>query len=169
MKVETSLEEVVRAVLASEYDAVEASIEIVRETRTDKDAAVAVAFDRRDGSPRRGFISMSRDHAGAWRPSGGWSGGPSEAASDEVFVTDGGWGGSGNKKHAVFGGWVADPSAVSARLVDPTTGQVLEDRVENEVVIFMAEGELPLRYAHVELLDADQQILRAAPAQRRVR
>lgn len=168
VKPESYLRDVVRAVLASDHDAVEASADIVRETRSGNDAAVAVAFQTRDERLRRGFIGMVRNGTGAWRPAGGWSGGLDEASSDEVFVTYGGWGTGGSKGHSVFGGWVSDPTAVFARLVDPTTGDVLEDQVVNEVVIFMAESGLPPRYARVELLDADHMVLRSAPAQRRI-
>lgn len=169
MKTEIELHHVVHAVLRSDYDAAEASIEIVREEESAGDAVVAVAFRTRAGDHRRGFLSVSRDREGVWRPSGGWCGGLGTGESDGVFVTYGGWGSSGSRNHAVFGGWVADPSAFSARLIDPMTRRVLTDQVTNEVVIFMDPRELPLRYARIELLDQNQSVLRAAPAQRAAR
>lgn len=78
----------------------------------------------------------------------------------------GGPGGDRSKERAVFGGWVADPSAVSARLVDLRRGDLLEDAVVNGVVIFMQKGDLPLRYARLELLDSAQRVVRAGPALR---
>jgi hypothetical protein len=37
-------------------------------------------------------------------------------------------------------GWVADPTAVPARLID-TTGRTLSDEVENAVFLFMWKGD----------------------------
>lgn len=164
MKTESSLQDIVHAVLRSDHDAAEASIEIAREEVVGDDAVVAVAYRTREGRLRRAFLGLARNSEGTWRPSGGWAGGPGTVDSDEVFTTYGGWG--GDRRPSVFGGWVADPSAYAARLVDPMTGRVLTDQVINEVVIFMASDPLPLRYAQVELLDHHQSVLRAGPAQR---
>jgi len=77
-----------------------------------------------------------------------------------------GWGPGDPKERAVVGGWVADSSAVAARLTDATGDRVLKDNVENGVAIFMWKGELDLRHAHMELLDTDHQVLRAGPMRR---
>ncbi len=171
MKQKTAAHDVVHAVLAAEYHRFEGSVEIVHEKHSGKDAAFAVAFEERNGRQRRGLIGLCPHGDGMWQPSGSFMGAAHVTGSREVFMSCGGWGsgGDGSKERAVFGGWVADPSAVSARLVDSTRGDVLEETVVNGVVIFMQKGDLPLRYARVELLDSAQRVVRAGPALRTAR
>jgi hypothetical protein len=166
---EVSRDDLVHFVLASEYDPVEGSVEIVREKRSGKDAAVAVGFEQRNGVQRRGLIGLCRHHDGMWQPSGAFMGSVRVTGTRDVFMTYGGWGPGGHKERAVLGGWVADPAAASARLVDVRTGDVLEDEVVNGVVVFMCKGDLALRYMRAELLDSEGRVLRAAPVMRRVR
>ena len=47
-------------------------------------------------------------------------------------------------KDTFYGGWVADPTASSARATDEMTGRTLNDAVENGVVLFMYEGDFSL-------------------------
>lgn len=82
-------------------------------------------------------------------------------------MTWGGWGpgDSDSPERAVAGGWVADPTAVSARPVD-TSGRILDDDDENGVFLFMWKGDFDLRSARLELLDADNRVTRSGPAPR---
>jgi hypothetical protein len=64
----------------------------------------------------------------------------------------------------MFGGWVADPAAVSARLIDAEGRCVDDDPVTDGVVLFMWKGAVDLRNARLELLDAQQRVVRAGPA-----
>ncbi len=157
--------ELVRHLLVDSYRAVESSIHIVREKHSGEHAACAVSFEERNGGQRRGLIGLCRHHDGTWQPSGGVMGSPRVTDAEGVFTTCGGWGSVGRKERAAFGGWPAEPSAASARMVDVRSGQVFAaDEVENGVVIFLSEGDFPLRYARVELLDSAQRVLRAGPA-----
>jgi hypothetical protein len=61
--------------------------------------------------------------------------------------------------------WVADPSAVSARLID-STGRVLNDEIENGVFLFMWKGNLDLQVARLDLLDASGHVVRSGPMRR---
>ncbi|HSE09064.1 MAG TPA: hypothetical protein VLB29_10385 [Nocardioidaceae bacterium] len=164
---EVSHADLVHALVATEYDAVESSVEIVREKRSGKDAAVAVSFDQRNGAQRRGLIGLCRHHDGLWQPSGAFMGSVRGTGPEDVFMTSGGWGPGGRKERAVLGGWVADPAAVSARLVDMRNGDVLVDEVLNGVVVFMCKGDLALPNMRVELLDSAHRVLRAGPVMRR--
>lgn len=164
---ESSHLDLVQAALESEYHLVEGSLTIVREKRAGKDAAVAVGFEQRNGVQRRGLIGLCRHHSPWWQTSGAFMGSVRVTGPREVFVTFGGWGPGSHEERAVLGGWVADPAAAYARLVDLRAGDVLEDEVVNGVVIFMRKGDLALPYMRVELLDSERRVLRAAPATRR--
>lgn len=141
----------------------------MREKRSGKDAAVAVGFEQRNGVQRRGLVGLCRHHDNAWQPSGAFMGSVRATGPQDVFMTFGGWGSGGGRERAVLGGWVADPSAVSARLVDLRTGEALEDEVVDGVVVFMRKGALALPYMRAELIDSDGRVLRAAPVMRRGR
>jgi hypothetical protein len=81
-------------------------------------------------------------------------------------VDDLGWLGPGDaQERAVASGWVADPGAVSARLVD-ITGRTLTDDIENGVFLFMWKGDFDFRSARLDLLDTDQHVTRSGPMRR---
>jgi hypothetical protein len=166
MKTRTEPEGVVRAVVVTDHDAFGGSIAFVHAKHAGADAVYAVAFEQRSGRERRGFFGLRRDRDGAWQPSGAFLGSAHVTGAQEVFMTYGGWGPGTAKEHAVFGGWVADPDAVSARLADPVSGAAFSAEVVNGVVIFMSTDEVPLRYAGLELLDATGRVLRSGPARR---
>jgi hypothetical protein len=90
------------------------------------------------------------------------------ARDTALWMTSGGWGVPGRTEPAVFGGWVADPDAVATRAVD-MNGRVVEGEVHNGVAIFMYTEEFDLRYARLELLSADGEVLRSGPLMRRRR
>jgi hypothetical protein len=165
MTLQSDPRDLVRAVVITDHRAVEDSIEVVKEKHAGSDAAFAVAFEDRDGVQRRGVIGLCNHDGGAWRPSGGFMGSARVTGDPDVWMTWGGWGPGDSRESAVIGGWVADPDAVSVRLID-STGQALEDVVENGVVLFMSSGYLNDRYARLELLDAEQRVLRAGPLHR---
>jgi hypothetical protein len=50
---------------------------------------------------------------------------------------------------------------VSARATDDLTGRTLDDVVDNGVVLFMYKGDFGLKYARLELLDAEARVLSA--------
>ena len=164
VKLKANPYDVVDHVLASEYHPIEGSIQVVRERRSGKDSAFAVGFEQRDGAQRRGLVGLCRHHDRMWQPSGAFMGSVRVTGPRDVFMTHGGWGSGGPKERAVFGGWVADPAAVTARLIDVRSGDVMEDDVVNGVVIFMHAGGMALRYARVELLDSERRVIRAGPA-----
>jgi hypothetical protein len=161
--------ELVQAVLESEYRPVDGSVTIVREKRAGKDPAIAVGFEQGNGAQRRGLIGLCRHPDGMWQPSGAFMGSLRVSGPHDVFMTYGGWGSGGSKERAVLGGWVADPAAETARLIDVRTGGALEDEVVNGVVIFMHRDGLALPFARVELLDSEHRVLRAGPVTRRPR
>jgi len=167
MKVQANPRDVVRAVVIADHSQFEDSIEIVREKHAGKDAAFAVAFEDRNGVQRRGVFGLHKHPGGVWRRSGGGFMGSARITGDrDVWMTWGGWGGD-SRERAVYGGWVADLTAVSARATDHMTGRTLHDVVENGVVLFMYKGEFGLDYARLELLDAEAQVLRTGPLHRR--
>ncbi len=165
MKAKTAPQDLVRNVIQRDYRPFEKSIRIVREKRAGKDAAFAVAFEDRDGVQRRGVLGLCRHHSDTWQPSGGFMGRARVTGDREVWMTWGGWGGGESNERAVAGGWVADPAAVSARLID-TTGRTLSDEVENEVFLFMWKGPFDLHGARLDLLDADHRVTRSGPMRR---
>jgi hypothetical protein len=167
MKVEMEPRDLVRNAVLSEYrPRNEDSIQIVRQKKAGKDAAFAVAFEDRDGLQRRGLVGMCRHHGKTWQRSGGFMGSSRVTGPRDVSMTWGGWGPAGDStERAVAGGWVADPTAVSAQLID-STGRVLNDDVENGVFLFMWKGNFNLRSARLALLDADNRITRSGPLRR---
>ncbi len=166
MKVEAQPQDLVRNVVLAEYCPFEDLIRIVREKRAGKDAAFAVAFEDRDGVQRRGLVGLCRHHGKTWHRSGGFMGSSRVTGPRDVWMTWGGWGPAAeSSERAVAGGWVADPTAVSARLVDPA-GRVLNDEVENDVFLFMWKGNLDLRTARLDLLDASGRVVRSGRLRR---
>ena len=158
--------DLVRSILIADYDAWEESIEIVREKYAGSDAALAVTFEDRGGRQRQGVLGLSQRLGGMWRPSGGFAGTARRPGERDVWISWGGWG-QGQREHAVYGGWVADPTAVSVRATDEMTGRTLDDAVESGVVLFMYQGGFALRYGRLDLLDADGRVLRTGPLHRR--
>lgn len=166
MKVTTDPRCLVRDVVLAEYRPFEDSVEIVREKHAGKDAAYAVAFEDQDGLQRRGLVGLCRHHGRTWSSSGGFLGSLRATGPRDVWMTWGGWGPcGGSRERAVAGGWVADPAAVSARLVD-STGRVLDDEVGNGVFLFMWKGNLDLRTARLDLIDAHGHVARSGPMRR---
>lgn len=163
MKMKVDPHDLVRDIVLAEHDPFEDSIKIVREKRAGKDAAVAVAFEDHNGLQRRGLVGLCRHHGKTWEPSGGFIGSVKVTGPRDVWMTWGGWGPGNSTERAVAGGWAADPTAVSARLTDTTSGRVLDDEVENGVVLFMWKGDLNLRTARLELLDGQGDLLRSGP------
>jgi hypothetical protein len=158
--------DLVRNIVLAEYRPFEDSIQIVREKQAGKDAAFAVAFEDRNGVQRRGLIGLCRHHSKTWQRSGGFLGSSRVTGPRDVWMTWGGWGSADESpERAVTGGWVADPTAVSARLID-STGRVLNDEVENGVFLFMWKGNLDLRRARLDLLDANGHVIRSGPMRR---
>lgn len=166
MKVQANPRDLVRAIVIGDYGPFEDSIEIVREKHTGKDAAFAVTFEDRKGVQRQGVLGLRRHPGRMWRPSGAFMGSAHLTGARDVWMTWGGWGG-GSQESAVYGGWVADPTAVSARATDDMRGRTLDDLVENGVVLFMYKGDFGLDYARLELLDAEGRVLRTGPMHRR--
>lgn len=164
-KVRTDPRDLVRHLILVEHRPFEDSIRIVREKRAGKDAAFAVAFEDRDGVQRRGVLGFCRHHSDSWQPSGSFMGSVHVTGDRDVWMTWGGWGPGDSREREVAGGWVADPTAVSARLVDPT-GRTLSDEVENGVLLFMWKGALDLHLARLELLDGDGRVTRSGPMRR---
>jgi hypothetical protein len=154
--------DLVRNMILVDHRPFEDSIRIVREKRAGKDAAFAVAFEDRDGVQRRGVLGMCRHHSDTWQPSGRFMGSAHVTGDRDVWMTWGGWGPGNSHERAVAGGWVADPIAVAARLVD-STGRTLSDELENGVFLFMWKGDLNLRGARLELLDDDNRVTRSGP------
>jgi hypothetical protein len=166
MKVKADPRDLVRSVVLAEYRPAGDSIEIVREKSAGKDAAFAVAFEDRDGVQRRGVLGMCRHKSDEWRSSGAFMGSARVTGDRDVWMTWGGWGPADERRErAVAGGWVADPTAVSARLVDPA-GRALTDSVENGVFLFMWKGAFLVINATLELLDADGRLIRSGPMRR---
>jgi hypothetical protein len=162
MTVRTTPHDLVRAVVAEDHRPV-AEVRIVKERHGGKDAACAVAFEDRDGKLRRGIIGLCRHDGGVWRPSGACMGSARLTGARDVWMTWGGWGPAQAREHAAFGGWIADAAAVSARVTD-MSGRTLEDEVESGVVLFLHKGDFGLPDAHMELLDADDVVIRSGPA-----
>lgn len=157
--------EVARAVVVADYGPATDAIEVVMEKHSGEDAVVAVSFEDRDGRPRRGLVGMCRHHSNGWEPSGAFMGSARVVGEHDVWMTWGGWGPGDAPEHAVFGGWVADPAAVSARATD-SRGRTLHAGVESGVALFMHTGPFLLQQARLELLDAGGAVLRAGPMRR---
>lgn len=126
-------------------------------------AVLAVQFEGRSGSQRRGMFGARHREDGMWSLTGSFMSSPRVARADDVWEW-GGWSGGGSGM-AVAGGWVADLAGASIRVTDPA-GRIQEDDVERGVAILMWKGEFSLRYAHAELLDANGHVLRTAPMRR---
>jgi hypothetical protein len=165
MNVQPNAHDIVRAIVIADYSPVVTSIEIAREKQAGDEAAIAVAFEDENGVQRRGVFALRKQPDGLWRPNGGFMGSARLPSERDVWMTWGGWGGD-SRKRTVLGGWVADPAAVSARATDDMTGRTLDEPVENGVVLFMYEGDFG-HYARLELLDAQGQIVRTGPLNRR--
>ena len=167
MKVQSDPRELARAAVLADYRPANDAIAIVKEKHSGKDAVFAVAFEDRDGVPRRGLIGMCRHHGDIknWRPSGAFMGSARLTDERDVWMTWGGWGPPGSPERAVFGGWVADPAAASARAID-NAGRTLHDDVKDGVALFMHKGPFLLMQAQLELLDAQGRVLRTGPMRR---
>ncbi len=165
MKVKTAPQDLTRNMILADYRPIEESIRIVREKRAGKNAAFAVAFEDRDGVQRRGVLGLCRHHGGTWRPSGSFMDRARVTGDRDVWMNWGGWDNGESAERAVAGGWVADPAAISARLID-TTGRTLSDDVANGVFLFMWKGAFDLLGARMDLLDADNRVTRSGPMRR---
>jgi len=165
MKTGTDPRQLVRTMVVANHRPLEDSIRVIREKRAGKDAAFAVAFEDRDGVERRGVLRLRRQH-GTWQPAGLFMGSVRVPGPNDVWITWGGSGPGGGNGRELCGGWVADPSAVRARLIDPASGTALVDDIENGVALFFWKGDFNSRYARVELLDAEARIVRSGPLYR---
>ena len=166
MKVQSDPRALARAAVLAEYRPASDAIEIVKEQHSGKDAVFAVAFEDRDGVPRRGLIGMCRHHSNRWQPSDAFMGSARLTEERDVWMTWGGWGPPASPERAVFGGWVADPAAASARAID-NEGRILHDDVKDGVILFMHRGPFHLVQARLELLDAQGRVLRTGPMRRK--
>ena len=166
MTLRTAPHDLVRAIVGEDHRPV-AGVHIVKERHDGKDAAYAVAFEDRDGALRRGMVGVCRHDAGLWRPSGAFMGSARVTGDRDVWMTWGGWGPAQGRERAVFGGWVADAAAVSARVTD-MSGRTLQDEVGSGVVLFLYKGDFGLSDARIELLDAHGVVIRSAPASTRI-
>jgi len=125
-----------------------------------------VAAEALNKTLRRGIIGLCRHDAGDWRPSGAFIGSARVTGDRDLWMTWGGWGPAQGRERAVFGGWVADASAVSARVTD-MSGRTLHDEVESGVALFLYKGDFGLSDARMELLDAHGVVIRSGPASTR--
>jgi hypothetical protein len=165
MTIRTTPHDLVRAIATEDHRPV-AGVHIVKERRDGKDAAYAVAFEDRYGALRRGIIGLCRHDAGIWRPSGACMGSARVTGDGDLWMTWGGLGPAQAREHAVFGGWVADTAAVSARVTD-MSGRTLDDEVESGVVLFLYQGDFGLSDARMELLDATGVVIRSGAVRTR--
>jgi hypothetical protein len=162
MNVMSDPRDMARAIVIADYGALENSIEIVRERRAGNQAAIAVAFEDKNGVRRRGVIGLRSQPDGRWRPSGSFMGSAHRTGERDVWMTWGGWGGDSHDR-AVLGGWVADSATVIARAIDDLSGRTLEDAVENGVAVFLYDGDFGLHRARLELIDREGKLLRKGP------
>src|SRR5829696_7753481 len=120
----------------------------------------AAAFEDRGGVERRGFVGLCRHGACVWRPSASFMSTAGVTGPSEVWMMSGGWQAGDRREHAVFGGWVADRTAVSAKATD-AAGRTLEDDVVNGVEMFIHRDDFDPSSASVELLDARGAVVRS--------
>lgn len=155
---EVSLELVVRR-----YQPAWNTIRVDRELIVGDDAVFAIAYDDLAARPQRALLGLRRDRQGDWRSIGGSSGSPKPAQEGEVWTMWGGWG-SGveelSSRAGTIAGWVADPDAIVARLTGGS-GVTLNDTIVGGVAVFLWTGEFQERDARVELLDAEDQVIRS--------
>lgn len=163
MMVETDPRELIGSIVLADYHPAQGSFQIVREKRAGKDAVFAVAFEGVDGSQRRGLLGLRWRH-NSWQQCGSFMSSIRETENQEPWMTWGGWSGDSHE-WALAGGWVADPSATYARLID-ITGRALTDDVEQEVFLIMWKDDFDIRRARLELLDADGHVIRSGPMRR---
>ena len=141
-----------------DLDAVESSIEVVRQKQVGDDAVVAVRYQRTSGALRQGMYGF-RMREGVWRPRASFSGGV-RGTDHEIWLHSGGWGDSTTH---VRGGWVTEPAAARLRVTDPED-HVLEDDVQAGVAILILRGDgFDVRRATAELLDEHGGVLRTGP------
>ena len=93
---------------------------------------------------------------GVWRARGGWSSNADVDLDHPVWLA---WGGSGRSTS----GWVSDPAATMVRFQEPD-GRVAIGTVEKRVAILVHDTGFD-RETVVEVLDADGNVLHAAPLQ----
>ena len=139
------------------------TIRVDRELIMGDDAVFAVAFDDLGAKPQRALLGLRRDGQGDWRSSGGSWGSPQPARETELWTMWGGWGSGGEElssRAGVIAGWVADPDAIVARLTGGS-GVTLNDKIESGVAVFLWAGDFKELDARVELLDAEDQVIRS--------
>jgi hypothetical protein len=157
-----TLHELVQATVAEDHQPIGGAVRIVKERRAGNDAAFAVAFEDRRGRQRRGMVGLRQHADGSWRAAGSFIDIARTPDPHAVWSTWGGWTAGGWRDHAACGGWVADPNAASARLVD-AAGRTVEDTVQNDVALFLYTGPFDLSAGRVDLVDADGEVIRSAP------
>jgi hypothetical protein len=131
------------------------TISVVREETAHNHDVVAATFQTQEDRQRHGFVVLRRLGIG-WKTVGGWSAAPLKT-SDDLWLCSGGY---GRGDLHVYGGWVSEPLARSIRVTD-SRGRVEEDAIVEGVAILVWEGEVALRTAAAELLDADGRVIRA--------
>jgi hypothetical protein len=158
----TDVREVVSSHLEEDGEAVAGTVSVVHEERAGRDAVFAVRFVDVRGNRRVGLVGLRR-HGGAWHPSGGYSSNERPTERARPWIAYGGWGTGSRREHAALGGWVSDPRAVRARIIDRVSQRVLTTRVEGGVAIFLWRGDLDMSAADVALLDAEGRVLVTGP------
>jgi hypothetical protein len=164
MAAETPLRKLLQTTVAEDHRPIGGAVHIVKERHAGNEAVFAVSFEDRGGTQRRGIIGFRQHADGSWHAAGSFTDTARSAGPGQVWTTWGGWSAGQRPENAVRGGWVADPGAVSARLVD-AAGRILEDEVENGVALFLFPSSFDLLAARVELLSADNEVIRSAPVQ----
>ena len=147
------------AALVADHRADEHSIDVARVVRDGDDAVVAVHFDDASGRRRRAMLGFL-DAGGRWLGTGGF-GGPAPSPVDEAEWHSGGWTRSGGRRE-VRGFWVSDPAAATLKLTD-LSGREHQGTIEHGVAVLLWDGDFNVADARVELLGADDDVLRAGP------
>jgi hypothetical protein len=115
----TQVRDVAVRALIEDNDAVESTIQFVRERLVGDDIVLAVLYRESSGRLRRGFVGAHRFADGTWTSTSGWSSGVRDARPSDIWQNSGGWGSSRTGSIGVSGGWVADTTAESIQVTDP--------------------------------------------------
>ena len=164
MAEETPLYELLRTTVTEDHRIGGGAIRIVKERHAGDEAVFAVSFEDRGGTQRRGLVGFRRHADGSWHAAGSFTDTARPARQGEVWTTWGGWSAGRRPEAAACGGWVAEPGAVSARLVD-AAGRTIEDEVQDGVALFICPGPFDVLGARADLLDADHEVIRSAPVE----
>jgi hypothetical protein len=148
--------------LVRDSGAIRDSITVVREKCEGDEAVVAATFRNSSGRLVRGMIGLRRSDDWGWRAAGGgWSSGPRDVPTADIWSSSGGWGSSTPPK-GVIGGWVNEPAARRIKVTD-RSGRVEEDAIESGVAILLWDGDFDASRATAELLGEDERVIRSGP------